>query len=444
MPLSRSELLRKLVHVSFGFCALLMAWLNTWQTAAVAVMALLFNWLVLPHVGGKTIARTARGTDTGIILYPIAVFLLVVAFPFHEEIAGAVWAFLAFGDGCATIFGKAIGGPRVPWNRDKSWAGLAAFLLFGGAAGFGVHAFLAHDTTWLPRAAIVLIPLVVAAFVETLPLNVDDNVTVPLAGALTMALLTATGAWPRIVLEGADLWWLAANAVLATAGYLARTVDLSGYVGGFLLGAAILLFGGWQLYVVLLLFFVVGTGTTKLGFRRKAAAGLAQEKEGRRGFAHAFSNVGVAAILAIFASATRLEPAVLWIAAAASLATAAADTTASEIGQLFGRRTFLPLTFRSVPRGTEGAISFEGTLAGAAAGLVVSAAAAALLPYDGMSRTAVAAVIALAAVLGSYLESIAGSWNRTRVDRIPNGALNFFNTLAGAGLAIAMLALLPA
>jgi len=49
----------------------------------------------------------------------------------------------------------------------------------------------------------------------------------------------------------------------------------------------------------------------------------------------------------------------------AALATATADTTASEIGQLVGRRAFLPLTLRRVPVGTEGAISLEGTLAGA-------------------------------------------------------------------------------
>ncbi len=39
-----------------------------------------------------------------------------------------------------------------------------------------------------------------------------------------------------------------------------------------------------------------------------------------------------------------------------------------------------------------------------------------------------------AAFLGSYLESIAGSWNRRHGGPISNGALNFFNTAAGACL----------
>ncbi|MHB8999499.1 MAG: hypothetical protein ACYC9N_08325 [Thermoanaerobaculia bacterium] len=134
MPLTRSETLRKLTHIGFGFCAVLMAWLTTWQTAAVALAALLFNWLVLPHAGGKLITRDGRGNDAGILLYPFAVLVLVLAFPSRPEIAAAVWAFLAFGDGSATLAGKAFGGPRIPWNRDKSLSGSLAFLVVGGAA----------------------------------------------------------------------------------------------------------------------------------------------------------------------------------------------------------------------------------------------------------------------------------------------------------------------
>jgi uncharacterized membrane protein len=40
--------------------------------------------------------------------------------------------------------------------------------------------------------------------------------------------------------------------------------------------------------------------------------------------------------------------------------------------------------------------------------------------------------ITLCAFAGSYLESLAGSWNRKRNPPVPNGVLNFFNTTAGA------------
>lgn len=137
----------------------------------------------------------------------------------------------------------------------------------------------------------------------------------------------------------------------------------------------------------------------------------------------------------------------LWLAAIASLATAAADTTGSEIGQLVGRQAFLPLTLRRVPVGTEGAISIEGTLAGLVAGVLVSLIGCLLLirhaapqPLGEIVRAPwlwnAVLITTLAAFLGSWLESIAGSWNRRQQFRVPNGALNFFNTLAGAMIAM--------
>ena len=42
------------------------------------------------------------------------------------------------------------------------------------------------------------------------------------------------------------------------------------------------------------------------------------------------------------------------------------------------------------------------------------------------------ALMTASAFAGSYIESIAGSWNRKRIRPVPNGALNFFNTAAGA------------
>ncbi|HEX7808934.1 MAG TPA: DUF92 domain-containing protein, partial [Thermoanaerobaculia bacterium] len=118
------------------------------------------------------------------------------------------------------------------------------------------------------------------------------------------------------------------------------------------------------------------------------------------------------------------------------LATAAADTTASEIGQLLGRRAFLPVTLRRVPVGTEGAISIEGTLAGLFAGFVVALVSTLSVSrmfgdIAGFSWLTVLAVT-LCAFAGSYLESIAGSWNRKRMSPVPNGVLNFFNTAVGA------------
>lgn len=436
----RTYVARKLVHVGFGACAILLKWLPTWAAAAVAGGAFLFNWLLLPHLGGRRIAQTDRGYDRGILLYPLAVLGLILAFPRQPAIAGAVWVILALGDGLATLIGRSFASARIPWNDDKSVLGTTAFIAFALPASWWIATFLGLQTRSLSIGAVATLTVLVCALVETLPLHVDDNFTVPLAGALTMLALASVSQVPDLLVSHTQWMWLIVHAMLALLGYFLRSVTLSGMLGGFFLGAMILLFAGWPLYVVLLMFFAIGTAATKLGYREKARRGIAQEEGGRRGFAHAFANVGVASLLSVLIGAVAGDGLVLWLAAVASLATATADTTASELGPLIGRRAFLPLTFREVAPGTEGAISLEGTLAGAATALVVSFTGVLLLPEELSGRLLwhAAFICAAAAVVGSYIESVAGSWNRKRPRRVPNGALNFFNTLLGALIVIVL------
>jgi uncharacterized protein (TIGR00297 family) len=438
MPHATNELLRKSLHIAFGFGAFALKWLS-WEVAAmVCVVAIVSNWLVLHRLVGRTVSRHERGYDAGIVFYPVAVLLLILVFRHQLYFAAIGWALLAFGDGVATLAGQAMGGAKLPWNRDKSWAGLVAFFLAGGAMAVAVAYWLDYR-----EPVVVLIAALASAITESLALEMDDNLTVPFAASVALIIagievIQPFSVWPQTTT------WLIVNGVLALAGYFTRSVSFSGAIGGWVLGAILILGAGWPLYVALLVFFVIGTVATKLGYARKARLGLAQEGGGRRGFSHAFSNVGVAAICAIavsrlgrsvHSSAVEIELLPMFMGIAA-LATAAADTTASEIGQLLGRRAFLPLTLRRVPVGTEGAISVEGTLAGAMAGFVVALAGSAavgqlfadLVPF----AWGMVLLLTLCAFAGSYLESVAGSWNRKRMKPVPNGVLNFFNTAAGA------------
>ena len=440
MSAAPNELLRKLVHIVFGFAALLLRWLTPPQAAALAIAAYLHNRFLLPLYLGKRIARGHAGTDRGILYYPLAVLALIGVFRHDLGIAAAIWAILAFGDGMATVTGSLVRGPILPWHRSKTWSGLAAFAIFGGIGAWLVGAFVGpSSSTLLPWVAIAFATALVCAIAESLELGVNDNIIVPLAGGLAMFALTRISVMPALEIDGVTAGWLAANAALAVAGYLARSVTVSGAVGGFLLGAVMIVCAGWELYVVLLAFFIIGSATTKAGYERKRAAGLAQERGGRRGFLHAWSNVGVAAVIAALIAFEAGAIPMLWLAAIASLATATADTTASEVGQLAGRRAFLPLTLKRVPVGTEGAVSVEGTLAGAVAAVLVAFVGVGLASRQVTLDVPFAVtIVSIAAVVGSLLESVVGSWNRTQPEPVPNGALNFFNTLAGALIAAAL------
>jgi uncharacterized protein (TIGR00297 family) len=435
---STNETLRKSLHIAFGLGAFALKSVPWPVAAGVCVVAVAGNWLVLHRIVGRSVARHERGFDAGIVLYPAMVLVLILLFRNEMHYAAIGWALLAFGDGVATLAGKAMRIGPLPWNRDKSWGGFLACFAAGAMAALAVAYWMDYR-----EPLVVILAALAAAIVESLPLGVDDNVTVPLAAAVTLIIAgievsTPWVAWP------ATPAWLLVNAALALAGYFTRSVSFSGAVGGWVLGAIIIFGAGWPLYVSLLAFFVIGTAATKLGYSRKARLGLAQEGGGRRGFSHAFSNAGVAAICAVAVSRlsrNAVDPAggmvIAYLMGIASLATAAADTTASEIGQLLGRRAFLPLTLRGVPVGTEGAISVEGTLAGIVAGFLVALAGVTAFDY-GLLRPFVRltvesiAIVTACAFAGSYLESIAGSWNRKRIAPIPNGVLNFFNTAAGA------------
>ena len=424
-----SEGLRKSIHVTVGLFAVALKWIP-WRIAAlVAAVAVIGNWLILHRLVGKRVARHERGYDAGIILYPLSIFLLIVIFNWHIELAAVAWAILAFGDGTATLIGRAKPIARLPWNGSKSWGGFLAFLIFGGAAACAIAWYFGK-----PSFGVAMSAVFIAAMAESWPLGVDDNITVPIAAAATLAVL---GIQPIVHVHPPTVpWlWLAANTVLATAAYFLRGVDSSGALMGWILGAIIVIGAGPAMYVALIAFFVIGTVCTKLGYARKAAAGLAQERGGRRGPEQAFANVGVAAICAIACwRGLGLVPQFMGIAA---LATATADTAGSEIGKLIGRRAFDPLRFRRVAPGISGAISLEGTLAGIVAAFLVAYAAVTMAAHQlrpgfigtvEIDKAQTIAVLTACAVIGSYLESIVGSWNRN----IPDGVMNLFNTAAGA------------
>src|SRR5690606_15455592 len=64
------------------------------------------------------------------------------------------------------------------------------------------------------------------------------------------------------------------------------------------------------------------------------------------------------------------------VAFVAAVIAGSSDTVSSEVGKAYGRRTWLVTSLRRVPPGTSGAVSSEGTAAGAAAALLLAAIAA--------------------------------------------------------------------
>jgi uncharacterized protein (TIGR00297 family) len=197
---------------------------------------------------------------------------------------------------------------------------------------------------------------------------------------------------------------------------------------------------GWRGYAVVMFYFLVGSAVTRIGMAQKEAAGIAEKRGGARGPENVWGSAFAATICAIGVAMVRagwLDPSwesLLLLGYVASFSTKLADTTASEVGKAYGKSTFLITTLQSVPRGTEGAVSLEGTLAGIIGGITIAGVAYSL----GLISVTGAIVCTIAAFIATNLESVIGATLQPKFDWLTNELVNVINTIIGAVVAIAI------
>ena len=442
-PLTHSETARQWVHIAVGAGALLLRYLSWYQAVVLAAFAVLFNIRLLKVLAGPRLHRPSeldQALPAGLVLYPTSVLLLLLMLPSRPDIVAASWGILAFGDGAATLAGRRFGRRKWPWNPRKSIAGSAALFLAGGAAG----SFLA----WWCRDALVpppylwfslgapFVAALAAAAVETVPIRLDDNVSVPLGSAtvlwalalvnedLALGLLRSA---PSALAIAAPL-----NVIVAAAGFTVRSVSMSGAIAGAVIGTIVFVCTGWQGWTMLMAAFLCAAITSRMGLQRKTILGIAEERGGRRGAGNAFANTGVAAGAALLGVLSYAHEAGT-LAFVAALTAGASDTIASEIGKAWGRRTWAIVPPKPVAPGTPGAVSLEGTAAGllGAAGLAVLAQVLGLIP-----REALLFVVAGAAA-GALVESLMAA-TLEAPGILNNDALNLINTAVAAFAAVSL------
>lgn len=237
-------------------------------------------------------------------------------------------------------------------------------------------------------------------------------------------------------------WALGLSALLGLLAWLSRSATPAAAATGALICASMMFstfvypYRPWQTAIVPVLTVLVITSlATRFGRKRKERLGTAEEKHGRKaaqvcanlGFAALVCNMGVMQILASLKSdplGNEYIAFLLWILAYASLAEAAADTVSSEIGQVLGGRPFLLTTMRRVEPGTDGAISVAGTLAGAAAAVVLAVVVGAWTFHGGW-RTILA--VSSGGVFGLLFDSVLGATVERR-GWLNNDAVNFLST----------------
>lgn len=374
----------------------------------MAGAACVFNLIFLPKLLPDIYRRGEQNVTSGIFLYPVAVLLLVTTLPLH--VAGACWAIMAVGDGAAALLGR---GPSWPWAKQKSIIGTIAFLIAGFAAAAGIWFWISF--TWPPWTRLGL-AVIAAAIVETLPLPIADDLTVPIAPALILGTFT-----PAFAINP---YGAAFAAVFAVAAFALRLVTISGAMAGFVIATLLYTFGGWQAAALLFAFFAIGSGATRFAYAKKQAMGLAERRKGARVAEQAVANAGAAVFFAFIG-----QP----VGVTASLAAAAADTVATEIGPLLKGKVYLLATGRPARPGTSGGVSIAGTLAGIVAATVVTAIA---LQLGGL-RGGEGRAVLVGAASGSVIDSLLGG-SLEKDGWLNNEGVNFLGTLAGGMIALGL------
>lgn len=233
------------------------------------------------------------------------------------------------------------------------------------------------------------------------------------------------------------------SVLLAIAWFVPKQLlTPAGLVHAWILG--IILWGtlGWRGYLVMMFYFLVGSAVTRIGMAQKEAAGIAEKRSGARGPENVWGSALIATIcaLATYSLVTLETPWSYAIASlfllgyVASMSTKLADTCASEVGKAYGKHTFLITNLQPVARGTEGAVSLEGTLAGLVAGAVIATLAWAL----GLITAIDVAICVVAAFVATNLESVIGATLQTKIGWMTNEVVNVINTLIGAAVAIGL------
>jgi uncharacterized protein (TIGR00297 family) len=247
--------------------------------------------------------------------------------------------------------------------------------------------------------------------------------------------LTAIGSNPWLVAIGLNSVLLIVATIIPK-----KLLTPAGLINAWGLGVVVWGTLGWRGYGVVMFYFLVGSAVTRIGMAQKEAEGIAEKRGGARGPENVWGSAFAATICAIGVAAINLGwldaswESFLLLGYVASFSTKLSDTTASEVGKAYGKSTYLITTLQPVPRGTEGAISLEGTLAGIVGGILISLVAYSL----GLITFTGVIICTIASFIATNLESVIGATLQSKLDWLSNELVNAINTIIGAVVAISI------
>ena len=153
-----------LTSAGLGAVIALYLWSEAWRLNGLSLPG--FTWITRHSARQEELRRPSIGP----VYLAVACLLCLWLFPW--PIAASAIFLASLGDAAAAVVGRRFGRHPLPYNRQKTLEGTAAFFFTGLAA-----------TLWLLPMPACLIACAVGALVESLPLRDADNIVPPLAAA---------------------------------------------------------------------------------------------------------------------------------------------------------------------------------------------------------------------------------------------------------------------
>ncbi|MGV8143140.1 MAG: TIGR00297 family protein [Methanothermobacter sp.] len=218
-----------------------------------------------------------------------------------------------------------------------------------------------------------------------------------------------------------NLEYVVLLVVIGIMVYARKALDLLGSVFMIIMGMIIIFApdAGVTWLFLIFIFLILGLGFTKYKHQYKKEIKV---YEGTRTIRNVVSNGVVPFVMAAFGN---------YGGFIGSIATATADTMASEVGVTTTPR--LITTFKKVPPGTDGGISVPGTVAGIIGAGVIGVAAYLLGIYPDLYKTMEIAIIS--GTLGCFIDSLLGALLESK-KYLNNEHVNLIATVCGAFIGI--------
>ncbi len=337
----------------------------------------------------------------GIVYFLPAVISLLLFFPNDKFLIFQSVLILALADGFSALFGRMFERyletsrfakirkcNLIHWGPDKK-------TVFGSLVGFVFVYIICYLHFPYNRDGFFLISCFLISLVvtvtEILGSKGNDNFFVPLVSFVLMKIFIQLDLVRNYFGHSElNIWICSALFFIAAFVFIRmKWLSISGTVFAGLI-ALMLLLSHWSL-VPIIAFFMLGTLAGKLNKNVDSDKKHAKPRDAFQ----VLANGGVTLVLAIFYISHKVW--YLEVLMLISIAVACADTLSSEIGMKFGKNTFGILTFKTLPKGVSGGVSWFGFL-GALLGAVVI----------GFFRVEYFWLIVISGFLGSLLDSVLG------------------------------------